>query len=173
MKPVCCGLTGFGGIAEGRFAPEGFALDRARFSPLDEVALLAATSRSDTRRERAESMGIRWYDSVDEPVAYRDIDAVFVASDNLNHHQHGIAEIRAGKHLLLDKRITTSIAEAQELKEEARSRGLSLGINHMMVHNVLNQESQRLVEHETIGTVSDVALHFEFGYGQTPEERGS
>ena len=173
MTSVNYGLIGFGGIAEGRIAPEGFALDQRRFEPLREAKLIAATSRSDRRRSAAEAMGLRWYESVEDLLGAQEIDAVFIASNNASHYREALAAIDAGKHLLMDKPITTSLEEARKIQSEAKRRGLSLSVNQMMDHNVFNEAARESIASGRIGSVGELALHLEFGYGSSPEEAAS
>jgi len=52
-----------------------------------------------------------------------DIDAVFVASPEHWHALHGLAALRAGMDLYIEKALTTSIAEGRALVETARRYG--------------------------------------------------
>jgi predicted dehydrogenase len=105
-----------------------------------------------------------------ELLADPSIDALFVASPNSLHAAHGEAVLQAGKHCLMEKPITTDRASAARLGELARSNGLSLGVNHMMVHNVWNIAARDAIAAGRIGALSDLTLHMEFLYGATPEE---
>ncbi len=58
-------LVGFGGIAENRVAKEGFACDRSRFGGLRHAVLVGATDLNAGRRQAAEALGLRWYDSLE------------------------------------------------------------------------------------------------------------
>lgn len=170
MTPVRYGLIGFGGIAERRIAPEGFAHDQRRFPKLDEAGLVAVTSRSDRRRSAAEAMGLSWQESVDELLGREDIQAVFVASNNLSHFEHAARALRAGKHVIVDKPLTTNREQAEELIRLAREAGLSLGVNHMMVHNSLNRKAREQIRSRGMGELQEISLHMEFEYGNAPEE---
>jgi 1,5-anhydro-D-fructose reductase (1,5-anhydro-D-mannitol-forming) len=170
MKTIRYGIIGFGGIALNRIAREGFGLDRSRFFPTPGVELVGATSRTGRFRREAEDLGIRWYSSVVEMLADPGIDAVFVASPNSLHAAHGEAALTAGKHCLMEKPITVDRASAARLSDLARDNRLSLGVNHMMVHNVWNIAARDAIAAGRIGTVSDLTLHMEFLYGGTPDE---
>jgi predicted dehydrogenase len=79
--------------------------------------------------------------------------------------------MEAGKHVIAEKPITTSAADAAELQKEARNRGLSLSVNHMMQYNGYNLTARRLIGEETLGRVNDISLHLEFLLGVTEEEK--
>jgi predicted dehydrogenase len=60
---------------------------------------------------------------VDDP----DVDVVYVASPHSDHHTQAQLALDAGKPVLVEKAFTRNAAEARELIDLARSRGLFLG----------------------------------------------
>jgi predicted dehydrogenase len=161
---------GFGGIAENRIAREGFALDRNRFDPLAEAELVGAFDLAPARRGVAETLGLKWYGSVDEILADRSIDAVFIATNNRSHAQIGLAALEAGKHCLIEKPMATTIEDAETMRSLASSRSLVLMADHMMTRNEFNHKARELIRFRRIGTINDIHLHMQFLYGATPEE---
>lgn len=55
-----------------------------------------------------------------------DLDAVIIASPHIYHHEHAKAALLAGKHVLIEKPMTTVGKEAFELIEIANSKGLEI-----------------------------------------------
>jgi predicted dehydrogenase len=55
---------------------------------------------------------------------FADVDAVAVSTPHFLHHEHGMAVIRAGKHVLIEKPLANTRAESEELAREADARGL-------------------------------------------------
>jgi len=163
-------IIGFGGIAVNRIAKEGFARDASRFGPLPGIELTAATDISPARRTAAESLGLKWHDSPEALLADPGIDAVFIASNNASHYPLGKKALEAGKHVILEKPMATKSDDARRLVDLAEARGLSLSVDHMMVHNVFNIKARDLVAAGALGEVNDITLHMEFCYGATPEE---
>jgi 1,5-anhydro-D-fructose reductase (1,5-anhydro-D-mannitol-forming) len=170
MEKVRYAIIGFGGIAENRIAKEGFACDTARFSPLSNAELVGATDVNPARREAAEALGLTWYGSMEDILNDSSIDAVFVATNNLTHAQIGEAAMRAGKHVIIEKPIATSIADAEKLVETAKETGMSLAVDHMMVYNSYNELAKEAVASGKLGDVNDCCFHMEFSYGSVPEE---
>jgi predicted dehydrogenase len=166
-------LLGFGGIAENRVAKEGFGLDARRFRPHPAAALAGATDLNRARRSAAEALGLRWYDSLQAVLQDRDIQAVFIATDNSSHASLAEQALKAGKHVLVEKPMATRLADARRLVALARRQGLSLGVDHMMVHSAYNARAAELLRAGEIGAVNDLVLHMEFLYGGTKEERAS
>jgi predicted dehydrogenase len=58
-------------------------------------------------------------------------DAVVVAAPTAHHHALGMAVLRAGRHLFVEKPIAATMAEAEELAAEAKARGLVLQVGHI------------------------------------------
>ena len=85
MSKVKYGLIGFGGIAGNRVAKEGFACDKARFAPLRKAELVAATDINQGRKAAAEALGLKWYATADEMLADKEIQAVYIATNNTTH----------------------------------------------------------------------------------------
>lgn len=57
-------------------------------------------------------------------VADPSVEIVYVASPMSGHHEHAMLALDAGKHVLVEKSFTCTAAEAREVVETARSRGL-------------------------------------------------
>ncbi len=172
-EPIKYGMIGFGGIAENRIAKEGFAIDHARFSPLKEARLVGATDINPQRRSAVEQLGLKWYSDISAMLADPDIEAVFIASNNLTHASTAKTALRAGRHAIVEKPIASKREDAVELVEMARAKKLSLTVDHMMTENVYNAKARDMVMDNALGTVNDVCLHMEFLYGDTASEAQS
>jgi predicted dehydrogenase len=59
------------------------------------------------------------------------IDALIIAAPADAHHQLAVAALRAGKHVLVEKPIASSLAQADELVTIARDSGLVLQVGHL------------------------------------------
>ena len=164
---------GFGGIAENRIAKEGFACDRSRFAPLDHAELVCATDCNPERRVAVEALGLGWRATAGEIFSDPRIDAVFIASNNLSHASLATAALEAGKHVIVEKPIATTVAEAESLVRLATARNLSLAADHMMVHNAWNIKAREWVAGGRLGTVNDACFHMEFAYGYETAEAES
>ena len=170
MYKVKYALVGFGGIAENRIAKEGFACDSKRFRPLRNAKLVGATDVNPARRAAAEALGLGWYPNLDEILADSAVDAVFVATNNASHAKIATAALKAGKHVIVEKPIATSIADAKALNRIAKAKNLSLTVDHMMVNNAWTIAAKAAMEKGRVGKVNDSCFHMEFAYGYDPAE---
>jgi predicted dehydrogenase len=173
MDKVRYGLAGFGGIAENRIAKEGFGLDAIHFAPNGNASLVAVTDINQGRREAAEALGCEWCGSFDELVARRDLDAICIATNNASHYDLAKRALLAGKHVFVEKPLATGVEEARELRSMARSRSLSLSVDHMMTKNAYNLEAKKRALGGGIGAIQSICLHMEFLYGSTRDEASS
>ena len=90
--------------------------------------VLGIASRDQARGEAtAKQLGIpRSYGSYEALLADPDIDAVYVPLPNHLHAQWAIAAARAGKHVLCEKPLAMTAAEAQTIVDAAREAGVVL-----------------------------------------------
>ena len=163
-------LVGFGGIAENRVAKEGFACDRGRFRPLKTAQLVGATDLNPNRQCAAESLGLKWYPTFGEVLADKAVDGVYIATNNASHAKLAIAALKAGKHVIVEKPIATSVADAKAMNRIAKAKKLSLTVDHMMVNNAWNIKAKEVVAKGKLGAVNDSCFHMEFAYGYDPAE---
>jgi len=173
MRKIGYAIIGFGGIAESRIAKEGFGADSSRFTGHPTAILVGVTDADMTRKDAASRLGLRWYDSTDAVLADPDVEAVFIATNNRSHAPLAEQALRAGRHCLIEKPISTTLEEARRVQELARQRRLSLTVDHMMIENAYNRRARELVAAGAIGEVNDISLHMEFCYGSTPEEEAT
>ncbi len=170
MAKIRYAVIGFGGIAENRVAKEGYACDRSRFAPLEKAVLTGATDLNPARQSAAEALGLKWYGSIDELLADPEVDAVYIATNNASHASLAIQAMNAGKHVIVEKPIATSIEDAKAMNDLAKQKGLSLTVDHMMVHNAWNVKANEMVAGGELGEVGDSCFHMEFAYGYDPAE---
>ncbi len=173
MKKVKYAIIGFGGIAENRIAKEGFGCDLSRFNGLPNAELVGATDMNPAREAAAKALNLKWYKDMDAIFADPEIDAVYIATNNLSHAPIAIKAMNAGKHVMSEKPLATSVADGAEMVKLAAKKHLSLTIDHMMVYNAFNQLARKYVANGKLGNIGDSCFHMEFLFGASPEEAAS
>src|SRR5262249_15728318 len=83
---------------------------------------------ADRARAMAEKYGCDWTTDV-EDLARSDVDGVSIATPDFAHLQPALQLIAAGKHLLVEKPLTTDDADGKRLVDAARDRGVKLMVN--------------------------------------------
>jgi predicted dehydrogenase len=123
MEPVRAALIGCGSISQRGILPH-LALSDAR-----EVMELVAVCDvvGERARETAERFGVpRWYRDANEAAADAAVEAVLIATPIPFHFSNAMAAVEAGKHVYLQKTMTTTVAEADELLQAARRRNVKV-----------------------------------------------
>ena len=83
--------------------------------------------------------------------ALPEVDAVVVATPPQSHVAVGLEAIRAGKHVLIEKPLATSVAGAQQLIEAARQAGVTLLVGHTFEYNGAVWMLRELVRSQELG----------------------
>ena len=114
------GLIGAGNISE----------THARAaSAIPDVAIAGVYAPTRARAERlAAQYGGTAHDSLESLLDGRTLDLVVIGSPSGLHAQHGIAAARRGIHVLVEKPIDVTTAQADALIDEAARAGVALGV---------------------------------------------
>jgi predicted dehydrogenase len=97
-------------------------------SQVDDAAVVAVGSRAQASADAfGERFGIeRRHGSLDALEGDPGVDVVYVASPQSGHHDDVVRFLRAGKHVLCEKPLALSAAQAERMVAEARGAGLFL-----------------------------------------------
>lgn len=123
------------------------------FNVCPDTQLVAVCDRDEARLKKAiaglpEVQPIR---ELDELLARPDIDAVAIATPVATHAPMGLAALRAGKHVLLEKPLAASVQEAKELVETAKKLDRVLMVDHTFIYSGPVQKIKQLIEAGEIG----------------------
>jgi len=120
------GIIGCGKIAEVRHAPE--------YSENPDCRITAFYSVTPGKAQKmAERYGGKAYNSIEELLA-SDVDAVSVCLANIYHAPVSIQALRAGKHVLCEKPMATTLEDCESMVREAEKAGrfLMIGLNQRL-----------------------------------------
>ena len=113
---------------------------------------------ADTRPERLEVVK-KQYPSVtpvlDPAEILNDpgIDAIAIATPVFTHFKLAKSALQNGKHVVLEKPMTSSSDEARELIDISHSKGLSLMVDHTFLYTGAVQKIKQLIDQDTIGQI--------------------
>lgn len=79
------------------------------------------------------------------------IDAVAIATPVASHYELAMAALQAGKHVFVEKPITSSAEEAKRLIEEADRRNLTLMVDHTFIYTGAIQKIHEVVREPSFG----------------------
>lgn len=156
VEPVRWGVLGAARIALDKVIPSMQEGGRSR--------VIAIASRSAERaRAAADALSIdRAYDSYEALLADPDVEAIYNPLPNHLHVPWSIRAVQAGKHVLCEKPIGLSAAEAIELRDAAQRAGALVGEAFMVRSHPQWIETRRLVESGRIGALQLVHGHFSY-----------
>lgn len=139
------GVIGSGGIARRRTIPEGIL-------PAANAALAAVYSR-DARNNAAvaREFGARAVGSVADLVALDAVEAVYIASPPAAHLEQVTACARAGKHVLCEKPLGVTLAEAEAMVAVCREAGVRFGTAFMMRFSAQHRAALELLRGGRLG----------------------
>jgi predicted dehydrogenase len=156
MAPIRFGIIGAGGIVAKLHLPE-----LAAMGPEVEVALIAGRKES-RLRTLMEKFSIQAFTTRYEDVLADDrIDAVIVATPHTQHASWAVAALRAGKHVLIQKPLCDSMAEADRLVEQAEEGDrVALAMPHFMP---MVYDFRRRIDEGAIGRVGSARCRTSHG----------
>jgi predicted dehydrogenase len=117
---------------------------------------LAALCERDPERAAAFSArtpGTPVHHELDALLADTTIDAVLVATPPRTHHAVVRAALEADKHVLVEKPLATTSADARDLIEIADERGLVLMPGHTFVYSPPVNKVRQLIQDDVVGEV--------------------
>lgn len=144
MKTVRVGLIGSGFM--GRTSAETVS----RYLSHARLVAIAGGSRATAL---AKEYGVESESSIEALVNRKDVDAVMISTPHAAHAGEALAAAHAGKHILLDKPMATTVDDCDRILEAARSAGVNLMIMFGQRFRICNIEARRLVQEGRIGKV--------------------
>ena len=149
MGKIKVGIVGCGFIAGGKHLPS--------MSLIEDVEVVAFC---DLVLERAQALAAK-YGPADalvckdyhELLARPDIDVIHVCTPNSSHAEITVAALKAGKHVMCEKPMAKTAAEAKTMLDTARATGKKLTIGYQNRFRPDSQLMKRLCEDGDLGEI--------------------
>ncbi len=149
------GIIGCGKIAQVRHIPE--------YADNPEVKLAGYYDLNQERAtELAKKYGGKAYSSYQDLLADKEIDAVSVCTANTSHAEITIAALKAGKHVLCEKPMATTLEECEAMVKEAKVSGKFLMIGQNQRLAKAHVKAKELLASGLIGDI--VTFRTTFGH---------
>ena len=110
--------------------------------------------------EFAAAEGVPYFSTLDAMLATGVVGGVILATPNALHVEGGLACVRAGLPVLVEKPLATDVAAARVLVDAAETAGVPLATGHHRRHNPLIAAAKAMIEAGEIGT--PVSVHSMF-----------
>lgn len=158
VTPLRGALIGYGFIAEKGHLP-AYAMLSDGGAPLSIVAIADTCA---ARREKAAALpGVRVYETHAELLEKEagNLDFVDITTPPCDHARIAHAALDRGLHVLCEKPLTTTVADARSIIEHAKRAERVLYPSHNYKHAPVIKAVRRILDEGRIGKVSLVTLH--------------
>ncbi|WP_100404917.1 Gfo/Idh/MocA family protein [Bacillus solitudinis] len=162
MSKIKVAVIGCGSIAKYRHIPEYVA------NPNVELVAFCDFNK-ELADEYATKFEAKSYTSYEELLAYENIDAVSVCTQNADHAKVAIAAANAGAHVLCEKPMATSLDEAKAMIEAAAENNVFLMIGHNQRLMPPHVKAKEILQSGKLGKI----LTFKTTFGHGGPERWS
>ncbi len=140
----------------------------------DGITLAGIGERNDDNRKKgAEKTGLpneAVVTSVEEALDAIEFDAAVVVTPPASHREIAEALMRAGKHVLMEKPLATTLDDARAMAETAKETGTILMVAQNYRYYAPFVTVRSLIESGAIGAVRSIAIHFARDYRNMFEE---
>jgi predicted dehydrogenase len=142
-------VVGLGKLSQGQIIPGLRNTRNARLTALvsghpDKANRIAAENR-------LPASSVYNYDNFDRIVRDPKIDVVYIVLPNFMHAEYTIRALKAGKHVLCEKPMATTIADSEAMIAAAKAANRKLMIAYRCHYEPLNLEAMRRVRSGSLG----------------------
>jgi len=141
------GVVGSGEIARQAMAP-GFA--DARYGRL----VMAMDTRAELAQDIAALYGARWTTDLAELLAEPAVEAVYIAIPHALHAPVALQALEAGKHVLVEKPIATTLADADAMIAAAQRAGRTLSVAYNAQYDPAMLRLRQMIAAGLIGKIT-------------------
>jgi predicted dehydrogenase len=114
------------------------------------------------------SSSIYNYENFDEIAHNKSVDAVYVALPNSMHAEYTLRAAKAGKHVLCEKPMSTTVADAEAMIAACKAANVKLMIAYRCHYEPTNLRAVQLIRDGALGQVQTIDSNF--GYTIAPGE---
>lgn len=113
---------------------------------------------AESRPDRLQSLhlafpGIKGVKDADQLILDKDIDAIVIATPVSTHFSLAKKALKNGKHVLVEKPLTSSVLEAEILINLAAKKNLLLMVDHTFLYTGAVEKMKQLVEDNELGNI--------------------
>jgi phthalate 4,5-cis-dihydrodiol dehydrogenase len=128
---------------------------------IDRVPGMALTAGADTRPDAVEEFqkkyqGRKAFHSVEDMYASGEIDAVWIATPNVNHADHTVKAAEHGIHVIVEKPTAVTLAETDRMIEACDRHKVKLVQGHSKVYGPAIQKIREIVASGRFGKVIQI-----------------
>ncbi len=128
----------------------------------DAAVVSVASGKLENARSTAEEFGIGHYTrDWRETVTRDDVDLVCITTPPVMHREMALFAIEHGKHILCEKPMAMNVAEAEEMTDAAKKKGVLALIDHELRFQHGRQKAFAMLRAGEIGKVRSAKYYFQ------------
>ena len=162
-EPVRWGILGTARIATKVAA----AIHR---NPSSELAAIGSRDGARAQQWADEHKAARAYDSYEAVLDDPEIDAVYIPLPPLLHHEWTLKAAEKGKHVLSEKPLAATVADAEEMVAACAQHGVQLMDGVMWLHHPRANDMHALLNEAQLGPFRRLVAAFSFCWETVPEQ---
>lgn len=97
------------------------------------------------------------YENYDELANNKDVDVIYIILPNSMHAEFTLRGLKAGKHVLCEKPMSTTVPEAEQMIAAAKEADKHLMIAYRLHYEPFNQKAMELCKSGALGTIKTFA----------------
>ncbi len=168
-KPLGYAVVGIGTLAIGQVLP---ALTKAKLARLTGLV----SGHPDKARHFAERYGVPMkniynYENYDQIALNPAIDAVYIALPNSMHAEYTIRGARAGKHVLCEKPMATTVKDAEAMIAACREARRRLMVAYRLRYEPYHLAAMKWCREKQLGPIKMIEAEFAFQIGDPKQWR--
>ncbi len=149
QRKVRVGIIGCGGIAGGKHLPSLQKLPQVEMVAFCDII----REKAQTAAENYGAAGAKVYTDYTEMLKDKSIEVVHVLTPNKSHSVITVASLEAGKHVMCEKPMAKSAADARLMLEAARRTGKKLTVGYQHRHKVESQYLRAVIDRGDLGEI--------------------
>jgi len=162
-------LVGLGTYSEKQLAP---ALRETMYCRLAGVVSGSEEKRAKWQRQyNLAEKNLYSYDNFDSIRTNTDIDIVYVVLPNAMHAEWVIRAARAGKHVICEKPMATSVEDCRRMIDACKDAGVILSLGYRLHFDPFNQEMMRLGQSKIYGSLTELTANNGMDVGASDQWR--
>jgi predicted dehydrogenase len=152
MKNITWGILGCGNVTE---IKSGQAFNKIPNSSIEAVMRRDAEKAEDYAKRHQIK---KWYASADDLINDPNINSIYIATPPAFHKDYAIQAMKAGKNVYIEKPVTLTVDECEELIRFEKQTGLKVTVAHYRRALPLFMKLKDLIESGIIGEIRIIDL---------------
>jgi predicted dehydrogenase len=156
-------LLGLGKYSTGQLAP---ALQQTKLCRLAGIVTGSPEKAAKWKQQyQLADKNIYDYNNFDRIVNDQDIDIVYVVTPNALHAEYAVRAAQAGKHVICEKPMATTVADARRMIAASQKAGKKLSIGYRLHFEPHNQAMMHLGQTQAYGAIKHLMSNNGFRFG--------